>query len=203
MKTIQKYSKNNFSNTTQSLKFLAMSAFAVVISSCSDDDNSTIQTPVNEEETITTITTTLVNGAETITLTSRDLDGDGPNAPTITVSGNLKANTTYTGNVKFLNELVTPVDNLTEEIHEEGDEHQLFFQVPAALGIFTYTDADVNGKPIGLEFSYATGNAANGNLIVTLIHEPNKSADGVATGNITNAGGATDAQVVYPIVIVE
>ncbi len=203
MKTIQKHQINTFSSLTKNLKLLAVAAFATVISSCSDDDNAAVQTPVNEEETITTITTTLVSGGQTITLTSRDLDGDGPTAPVVTVSGNLKANTTYTGTVKFLNELVTPADNITEEVYEEGDEHQLFFQAPAALGTFTYTDADVNGKPIGLEFRYVTGNAASGNLIVTLIHEPNKNAEGVAAGNITNAGGATDAQVVYPIVVVE
>jgi hypothetical protein len=34
-----------------------------------------------------------------------------------------------------------------------------------------------------------------------LRHLPNKSAAGVAAGDITNAGGATDAQVTYPIVI--
>jgi hypothetical protein len=30
---------------------------------------------------------------------------------------------------------------------------------------------------------------------------PNKSASGVATGDITNAGGATDAAITYPIVV--
>jgi hypothetical protein len=41
--------------------------------------------------------------------------------------------------------------------------------------------------------------AATGNIIVVLRHEPAKSAAGVAMGDITNAGGATDAQVTYPI----
>ncbi|SCY60176.1 type 1 periplasmic binding fold superfamily protein [Flavobacterium caeni] len=178
---------------------LALAAFT----SCSDDDNPQIYIPVNEEEVITTVTTTLTNGGTTITLTSRDLDGDGPDDPVVTVSGPLAANTTYTGTVSFLNELDSPAEDITMEVEEEGTEHQIFFQAPAILGDFTYTDTDANGKPVGLTFTYTTGNAATGELIVSLVHEPNKDGAGVADGDITNAGGATDAQVVYPIEIME
>ncbi|MBC7439017.1 MAG: hypothetical protein H7250_03405 [Flavobacterium sp.] len=69
------------------------------------------------------------------------------------------------------------------------------------IGTFAYADQDANGKPIGLAFTLTTGAATTGNLTVTLKHEPNKSAAGVSTGNITNAGGATDASVTYPIVV--
>lgn len=56
------------------LKFLALFlSSALVLTSCSNDD-----APVNEEEVITTVIVTLTGGGETITLTSRDLDGDGP-----------------------------------------------------------------------------------------------------------------------------
>jgi hypothetical protein len=58
-------------------------------------------------------------------LTSRDLDGDGPNAPVVTVSGDLLVNTTYTGSVSFLNESITPADDITLELKEVED--QLFF----------------------------------------------------------------------------
>lgn len=200
---IQKYQQNHFSTIAKNIKYTSVAIMALFISSCSDDDKPSVNTPVNEEEVITTVITTLTNGSQTVTLTSRDLDGDGPNAPVVTASGNLTANTTYTGTVKFLNELVNPAEDITEEIHEEGDEHQIFFQASAALGTFTYTDLDENSKPVGLSFRYVTGNAASGNLIVTLIHEPNKNAEGVAAGNITNAGGATDAQISYPIVVAE
>ncbi len=178
-------------------KALFLATTSLFLASCSDDDNG----PVNEEEVITTVTTTLTNGATTITLTSRDLDGDGPNAPVVTVSGNLEANTVYNGKITFLNETVTPAEDITVEIEEEGEDHQIFYQVPSGLGTFGYTDFDVNAKPVGLTFTYTTGNAGTGNLTVTLRHLPNKSATGVAGGDITNAGGATDAQVIYPIVI--
>jgi hypothetical protein len=178
-------------------KTFLLSATAMFLVSCSNDDNG----PVNEEEVITTVTTTLTGGGQVITLTSRDLDGDGPNAPVFTASGNLAANTTYSGAVAFLNETLSPAEDITVEVEEEGVEHQVFYQLPSALGTITYTDLDMNGKPIGLTFSLITGNAGTGNLTVTLRHLPNKTASGVAAGDITNAGGSTDAQVTYPVTV--
>ncbi len=178
-------------------KILALALIAVVsFSSCEKDD----PVAVNEEELITTVTTTLTSGNQIITLTSRDLDGDGPNAPVVTVSGDLAVNTTYTGSTTFLNESVTPADNITAEVEEEGDEHQLFYQAPAAIGTFTYTDTDKNGKPIGLKFTLRTAaTPASGRLLVTLRHELAKDAQGVATGSIANAGGSTDAEVAFQL----
>jgi predicted RNA binding protein with dsRBD fold (UPF0201 family) len=181
----------------KNLKIIAIALISVFsFSSCSNDD----PIAVNEEEVITTVTTTLTAGSQTVTLTSRDLDGDGPNAPVVTISGDLMVNTSYTGTVTFLNEIADPVDDITVEIKEEAVEHQLFFQAPAAIGAFTYADADANGKPIGLAFTLKTGTAATtGNIVVILRHEPIKNAEGVASGDITNAGGATDAQITYAV----
>ena len=62
---------------------------------------------------------------------------------------------------------------------------------------------DKNGKPIGLTFTLKTGaTATTGNITVVLRHLPAKSASGVATGDITNAGGATDASVTFPVKVV-
>ncbi len=181
----------------KNLKLMAI-ALSTLFISCNDDDVKA----VNEEEVITTVIVTLTGGGQVVTLTSRDLDGDGPQAPTVTVSGNLSANTTYTGSVGFFNELETPVGNITLEVVEEGADHQVFYQaLPTALGTFVYTDTDANGKPIGVSFELLTGDAQSGQMVVTLRHDLNKSANGVATGDITNAGGSTDAQVTYPIVI--
>ena len=181
-------------------KILALALLTVfTFSSCNNDDPEV----VNEEEVITTVTTTLTAGSSVITLTSRDLDGDGPNAPVVTASGDLKINTTYNGTTTFLNEAVKPADDITAEVKEEGDDHQLFYQAPVAVGTFTYLDADKNGKPIGLTFTLKTGaTATTGNITVVLRHLPAKSASGVATGDITNAGGATDASVTFPVKVV-
>jgi hypothetical protein len=187
----------------KNLKLIALLVIPALFStSCNNDDDNTT-TPVNEEEVITTVTTTLTGGGQVITLTSRDLDGDGPNAPVVTVSGNLVAGTTYQGSTTFLNELENPAGDITVEVEEEGDEHQVFYQLPTALGTITYdaTNVDADGNPIGLKFSLVTGSAGNGNLTVTLRHEPNKTASGVAGGDITNAGGSSDAVVTFPIIV--
>ena len=70
---------------------------SILFVSCSKDD----PIAVNEEEVITTMIVTLVpsDASTNITLKTQDLDGDGPNAPVVTVSGNLKASLTYTGSV--------------------------------------------------------------------------------------------------------
>tara|TARA_R110002072_G_scaffold48038_17_gene131449 strand:- start:5565 stop:6125 length:561 start_codon:yes stop_codon:yes gene_type:complete len=172
-------------------------AFAAVLS-CNDSDDPII---INEEEVITTVTATLtpVGGGTIITLQSRDLDGDGPNVPVITISGNLAPNTTYSGAIEVLNETVTPPENITEEVEEEGDEHQFFFTPTNNVVTVAYADMDINGDPIGIEFTLTTTNASSGNLTVTLIHEPNKNAAGVSSGDITNAGGETDAEATFAI----
>lgn len=179
------------------LKLTSFALLAFTLFSCSNDDSG----PVNEEEVITTIRVTLTNGGNTITLQSQDLDGDGPNAPVVTVSGNLDTSTTYLGSVEFLNELENPVEDITAEVEEEGVDHQLFFELTNSLGTITYDDVDDNGNPIGLEFTLVTGNAGTGTLTLTLRHEPNKEASGVSDGDITNAGGSTDAEVSFPITV--
>lgn len=141
-----------------------------------------------------------VGGGNTITLQSRDLDGDGPNAPVITVSGPFSVNKTYNGSLVLLNETESPAENINEEIEEEDDEHQFFFQLSNNIATVTYADADGNGNPVGLKFNLTTSTTlGSSNLTITLRHEPNKLAAGVSSGSITNAGGETDIQVVFPI----
>ena len=103
--------------TIKSLLLFAFIGLSFV--ACSDDDDAPV--PVNEEETITTLRITLVpeGGGTNITIETQDLDGDGPNDPVRDISGNLSANTTYTGSIVFLNETETPAEDITEEVAEE------------------------------------------------------------------------------------
>jgi hypothetical protein len=180
------------------IKFLTLALITIVFSACSNDDDST-PVPVNEEEVITTLTATLVpqGGGTTVTLRSQDLDGDGPNAPVITISGDLAVNTTYNGTIVLLNETEDPAENITTEVAEEDADHQFFYIATNSIATIAYNDADGNGNPIGIAFTATTTAAATGNLTVTLRHEPNKSATGVSDGDITNAGGETDIQVTF------
>ena len=154
----------------------------------------------NEEELITTLNYTLTpdGTASVVTLSFQDLDGDGAEEPIIT-GGELVANTTYTGAMELLNESESPVESITDEIREEDDEHQFFFQSTVDGLSVAYNDMDDDGNPLGLATTLTTGAAGSGSLTVILRHEPVKSADGVAEGDITNADGETDIEVVFPI----
>lgn len=178
-----------------------LALFTVLFSNCSDDDNTSV--PVNEEEVITTVSVVLTSeSGNTVNLISRDLDGDGPNAPQLVVTRNLTANTLYQGSVDFVNELVQPTESLLEEIIEEGVDHQVFYNLNQNLGTFTYrAPIDLNGNPIGTSFKLQTNNAGSGTLTVILRHHPDKTGANVSQGDATNAGGHTDIQVSFPIVV--
>lgn len=157
----------------------------------------------NEEELITTLTMTWtpVGGGVPVVFSFRDLDGDGGNAPVITTAP-LAAGTEYDVDITLLDETKSPADNITEEVAEESAEHQFFFQVTEGLGLtFAYLDTDTNGAPLGLRTRMITGAAATGTLRVILRHDLNKGVAGVPQGDITNAGGETDIQVDFPVVI--
>jgi len=185
----------NFSN--MNWKYLAFLFVAgLVFTSCGDDEDPE---PPNMEEVITTLNYTLTSGSGVVTLSFQDLDGDGGNAPTVT-GGTLQANTVYAGVLQFLNEQEDPAENVTEEIEEEDDEHQVFFSNDVGLTV-AYGDADGDGNPLGVLSSLTTGDAGTGTLTITLRHEPMKDAEGVSGGDITNAGGETDISVTFDITV--
>jgi len=180
-------------------KFLSILALTgVLFSSCSNDDDNTPE-EVNEEEIITTMTIALVpqGGGDTVTLQSRDLDGDGPNAPDVTVSGNLVGNTTYTGTIVLLNETETPAEDITEEVAEEDEEHQFFFVIGGSINAINYGDTDGNGNPVGILFTLETSTAGSASLTVTLKHEPKKPNN----GTLADAGGETDITQSFNLVV--
>ena len=172
---------------------------AISLAACSSDDDGDTPEIINEEEVITTLNLTLQSGAETIVLTSQDLDGDGPNAPTITVSGNLDVSTVYNGTVEFLNETESPAEDITEEVEEEADEHQVFYTPSAGVdAAIAYGNFDSDNNPLGTVVTLTTGaTAGTGTLTVTLRHEPTKPND----GTLSDAGGETDIQVTFPVTV--
>ena len=176
-------------------KLVSITLFTLLFVACSSDDDAAPE-PVNEEEVITTMIVTL-NGPDQVVLTYQDLDGDGPDAETLTVSGALSANTTYEGSIRLLNESEEEVEEITEEIEEEDDEHQFFYTIGTGLDVTTeYDDEDENGNPVGLSFTLTTGAASSGSLTFTLRHEPTKPNDG-----LENAGGSTDIEKSFDLVV--
>lgn len=182
----------------KTVKFLSTTIFATaLIFSCSSDDDSTPE-PVLEEEVITTMTITLeADGQADVILQTQDLDGDGPDLPVVTVSGNLSSNTNYSGSITLLNETEDPAENMTEEIEEEDLEHQFFYSVGSGLDAQTdYNDADSEGNPLGLDFVLSTYSASSGSITFTLRHEPNKPNMG-----LEDAGGETDIEATFNVSI--
>ena len=164
-----------------------------MFTSCTDDSD-----PVNEEEVITTMTVTLTpdTGGTDVVLQTRDLDGEGGEDPTVTVTGGpLTSGETYSGSIVLLNEI--DAENITEEIEQEKEEHQFFFVIGSGLDVTTsYDDQDGNGNPVGLSFTLTAGSASGGDFTVTLRHEPNKPNTG-----INDAGGETDIEETFVITI--
>ncbi len=198
------------------LRFALPLALATAAAACSDDGGT-----INAEEVINTITLTFTpaGGGTPRVAVWNDPDGDGGAAPTIDSIG-LVAGSTYTTTVRFQNTLETPAEEITDEVRDEGDEHQVFFtgsavngpasNLPAAALTHTYGDQDVGGLPIGLTNTLAVGAGVGGDLILTLRHLP--AVNGVAVKTAAAAmtvrdsgfaalGGENDAQVTFPVAI--
>lgn len=169
------------------------------LTGCSPDD------PVipNEEEVITSVKLTLIpigasSGAE---FSYTDFDGDGGNDPVITFD-TLEEGKTYKASLSFLNEIEDPTENITEEIEEEAQEHQVFL-VPSDSSAMTiiYMDNDGAGYPLGIKSQFTTKKWGDYTLQVILRHQPDKNAEGVSDGDPTNAGGETDIEVNFSVYI--
>ena len=159
--------------------------------------------PPNEEELITTLILTfadIADPSQTYELRFTDSDGDGGAAAVLHID-TLPAGRTFGLLVGLLDESVNPADTVTHEVQAEDEEHQFFFQVSGAAMTVAYADQDANGQPVGVLNTAITGASSTGTITVTLRHEPNKGAPGVAAGDITNAGGETDIEVTFPLVI--
>jgi hypothetical protein len=183
-------------------KILVIAMLTILAISCKKDP----VTLVNESELITTVKLTLTDTAApytTYNFTWKDLDGDGGSNPTID-SIKIPNGKVFYASLLLLDESSTDVDTISNEIEEESANHQFFYQSTPSdvLTNFTYSSFDDDGKPLGSEFGFKSkGSFANGTLKISLVHEPNKSASGVASGDITNAGGETDVEVSFPVIV--
>ena len=198
-KRLDLFKTETMSFSTKQLFLCLLLTLPFVFIACDDEE---VEIP-NEEEVITNFTLTLTpEGAGTpVVLSFVDIDGEG-GADGVYTTSPLAANTTYAGSVTLLNTSDGANEDITREIEEEDDEHQLFYQIASDLNLtVAYEDADGNNNPVGLLTTITTTDASTGTLTVTLRHEPAKDASGVSDGDITNAGGETDIEVVFDVEI--
>ncbi len=178
---------------------LIVLGIALVHQSCKDDPIAPIGPVTNEEEVITDLTLTFTDPSDATVyyrFRSIDPDGEGGADPVITAD-------TLPSDATLLLELTlaNASGSITQEISNEGTDHQFFFQRTGVPFSVVYDDADANGRPIGLRNVASTGTPGTGTLLVTLRHQPVKDAPDVADGDITNAFGDTDIEVSFPLVV--
>lgn len=191
-------------------------AAAVTLVGCVD-----VETPpdtVNDQEVITTVKLTFTPdaGGDALTFAVADPENDGsPVVDDVT----LENGTTYTMAVAFLNELESPAEDITVEVDEESDQHQVFVygsgvSGPAtgdnadALVTHAYADTDANDLPVGLSNTITATAAGTAELKVMLRHLPveNGTPQKVADLAAVLAAGDTlagepDADVTFPLVV--
>lgn len=172
----------------------------------------------HEQELISRVTLTFAPPAgNTVRAAFDDPDGDGGMAPTIDPIV-LAAGVTYDVSVSFQNALEDPPEEITDEVRDEGDEHQVFFLGSAVSGpattsgsaplLHAYADMDRNGNPLGLASTVMTS-AGSGELTVVLLHLPPVNEVAVKTADTAArvrdegvaAVGEIDARVTFPVTV--
>jgi len=182
------------------IRSVVVSLLVALLSACSYTDNVVITV----EEPITSMFLVLTpDSGQKVILYYMDRDGEAGMEPVV-VGGTLQAHTRYAGELLLRNALNGKMEHFIDStsVAEQANTHQVFytFQGTGKLAT-TYTDMDDNGYPFGLKTTLQTDESCTGQLMVTIVHEPDKTAVGVSGGDITNSGGAVDAQVVFEVVV--
>ena len=175
--------------------FVLVFVLSVMLSSCKKDP---IVDP-NEEELLTTVRITLtekISGTQSV-FEFKDLDGEGGQAPSKFDQIVLNTQTAYDCSLEFLNESADPIDDITAEILEEGEDHEIFFSATNSLVAFSNLSKDINDLPLGLTSTWTSSNATgNGTLTVTLKHKPGTKASGDPVSK-----GETDVSLDFTLII--
>ena len=189
----------------------------IIIFACSKDEDPE---PAQEEEVITLVTleVTKVGSSETTTYNfeveghdhgeedHEEEEGDdhgdheGEHAEI-----ELEANSSYNVSMKIFNDTdPDDIEDITLEIIEEADEHQLFYAITDELSGFSIASAsndtkDSDGNPLFIKTTWTTTGETSGDVVGYLIHEPTSK-----TGSTRNDfGGATDFEIEFEVHVEE
>lgn len=170
--------------------FLTM-GIAIAVAGCNKED----KVDPNEEELITTLKVTLTaTGASPLVFTFKDADGPTGAPPTVFDSIIVDANKSYAATVQFLNESVSPAEDITAEVSAEGVDHQVYYTPATAAITVANLNADSKGLPLGLSSTWQTGAASKGSVKITLKHKPGTKAAGDPVSK-----GETDVEVEFGV----
>ena len=112
----------------------------------------------------------------------------------------LDTNSTYHVSIFFYNDSDPDnIEDVTSEIIEEADVHQVFYEMTEIPG-FSIAAAsddtkDSNGNPLFLKTNWTTTSETSGDVMAYLLHEPTSK-----TGSTrADFGGATDVQIEFEV----
>ena len=149
---------------------------------------------INEEEVINRVTLRVTASDNT---TTNYTWNDGEAIPSI----GLTANASYAVSVHFFDASdASDIEDITEEVIEEADEHFVFFEIATANVSISAASNDVvdnDGVSINLKTQWVTAEESSGTIRLYLIHEANNKA-GSTRGAI---GGATDVEISFPVTV--
>lgn len=203
--------------TKMSKHLLALVMMAFLFTACSSDDDGVAppdeENPVEEFTNVEFIFTNVEDPNDETRGIWEDEDGFGPMEPVILQHPEFKPNTTYRLTFIMENRLVTPVEDVTEDILDEDDEHQMFFAFSESLfsdpegigniqdrdGAINYLDFDDNGLPLGLQTEWTTAEAqTDATFRAVLGHQP-----GVKSDTSTWDSGDIDWDITFTVNVTE
>jgi len=153
----------------------------------------------NDEEVITTLRLTFapVGGGNNLVYQYDDADGPGGNQPTKEEIV-LQPNKSYNVSLQLLNKTVTPAEDKTNEINQEGTSHRFYYE-PAAGSNITVSglDNDANGVALGLSSNWVSGAAATGKIKITLRHYGGNPPGKAANDLVNSTKSSTDLEVEF------
>lgn len=113
----------------------------------------------------------------------------------------LEANSSYNVSMFIYNDTdPNNIENITQEIIEEKDEHLVFYAITDELSGFSIAPAsddtvDSNGNSLYIKTTWTTTGETSGDVVGYLIHEPTQK-----TGTTrTDFGGATDFEIDFEV----
>lgn len=199
--------------------FFSTIVFSLFLSGCSKEDPKKEDTP--ELITKATLNFTASDGSGSVTVSATDPDGEGVKPIAVDGGINLSRNKTYVMTIELINGLAKPTDpayNISEEVEEEGDEHQIYFawtnnifSNPSGNGnvdnpndpmnyVGGSNSVDINNRPLGLTTTWTAANPPGGTLAGTfrimLKHQP-----GLKSASSDSNTGETDLDLSFDIIV--